>query len=54
MAYNESMSELIQKIINSNETIIRYYSDPQYTDFVVTERMKMDMKKFLKTIRALQ
>ena len=54
MVYNESISGLIQKIIDSNETIIRFYSDPQYTDFEVTERMKLDMKKFLKTIRALQ
>lgn len=54
MVYNESMRELIQKIINSNETIIRFYSDSLYTDLVVTERMKEDMKKFSKTIRALQ
>jgi len=53
MVYNVSLRELISKIIEANETIIRFYSDPLYTDFVVTERMKMAMKKFLKTIKAL-
>jgi len=52
--FNESMQELIPKIINSKETIIRFYSDPNYSDLLVTDRMKLDMKKFLKTIKALQ
>jgi hypothetical protein len=52
--FNENMRELIPKIINSKETIIRFYSDPNYTDLLVTDRMKLDMKKFLKTIKAMQ
>jgi hypothetical protein len=52
--YDRSMKKLVSKIINSKETIIRFYSDPNYSDLVVTEWMKLDMEKFLKTIRALQ
>ena len=52
--FNENMQELIPKIINSNETIIRFYGDPLYFDLDVTEKMKMEMKKVLKIIRALQ
>jgi hypothetical protein len=51
--FNEDMQELIPKIIYSKETIIRFYGDPIYADLLVTDRMKLDMKKFLKTIRAL-
>jgi len=54
MPFDAAMQELINKIINSKETIIRFYSDPFYSDFVVTNRMKLDMKEFLKTIKALQ
>jgi len=52
--FNVSMQELIPKIIKSKETIIRFYGDPVYSDLVVSDKMKIDMKKFLKTIRALQ
>jgi hypothetical protein len=52
--FNESMQELIPKIIKSKETIIRFYGDPVYSDLTVTFEMKTDMKTFLKTIRALQ
>jgi hypothetical protein len=52
--FNESMQELIPKIIKSKETIIRFYGDPVYSDLIVSDEMKLDMKKFLKTIRALQ
>jgi len=52
--FNESMRKLVPKIINSKETIIRFYGEPVYSDLVVTERMKKDMNMFLKTIRALE
>jgi hypothetical protein len=52
--FTESMQELIPKIIKSKETIIRFYGDPIYSDLVVSNEMKLDMEKFLKTIRALQ
>lgn len=52
--FNESMQELIPKIINSKETIIRFYGEPIYSDLIVSDRMKLDMRKFYKTIRALQ
>jgi hypothetical protein len=52
--FNESMQELIPKIIKSKETIIRFYGDPVYSDLTVTFEMKTDMETFLKTIRALQ
>ncbi|MFA5972988.1 MAG: hypothetical protein WC780_11600 [Lentimicrobiaceae bacterium] len=52
--FNESMQELIPKIIRSKETIIRFYGDPIYSDLFVTDKMKMDMKMFLKTIKAMQ
>lgn len=54
MPFNESMQELIPKIINSKETIIRFYGEPIYSDLVVSDKMKLDMRKFYKTIRALQ
>ncbi len=54
MSYNAEMQDLIPKIINSKETIIRFYGDPIYSDFVVTNRMKLDLKEFMKTIKALQ
>lgn len=54
MPFNENMQELIPKIINSKETIIRFYGDPIYSDLVVSDKMKLDMRKFYKTIRALQ
>jgi hypothetical protein len=53
MPFNETMQELIPKIVNSKETIIRFYGDPIYSDFTVSPGMKLDMKKFLKTINAL-
>jgi hypothetical protein len=52
--FNESMQELIPKILKSKETIIRFYGDPVYSDLIVSDEMKTDMKTFLKTIRALQ
>jgi hypothetical protein len=52
--FNKSMQELIPKIIKSKETIIRFYGDPIYSDLVVSDEMKLDMKKFMKTIKALQ
>lgn len=52
--FDENMYRLITKIISSNETIIRFYGDPMYSDLVVSEKMKLDMKSFLKTINALQ
>ena len=54
MPYNAEMQDLITKIINSKETIIRFYGDPIYSDLVVTNRMKLDLKEFMKTIKALQ
>ena len=52
--FNESMQELIPKIINSKETIIRFYGEPIYSDFIVSNEMKLGMKKFLKVIAALE
>jgi len=52
--FNENMQELIPKIINSKETIIRFYGEPIYSDLIVSDKMKLDMKKVLKTIKALQ
>ena len=54
MPYNTEIQDLIPIIINSKETIIRFYGDPIYSDFVVTNRMKLDLKEFMKTIKALQ
>ena len=54
LPFNESMQELIPKIINSKETIIRFYGEPVYSDFIVSNEMKLDMKTFLKAIAALQ
>lgn len=54
LLYNAEMQNLIPKIINSKETIIRFYGDPIYSDFVVSNRMKLDLKEFMKTIKALQ
>lgn len=54
MPYNENMQELIPKIISSKETIIRFYGEPIYSDLIVSDEMKLDMKRFLKTINALQ
>jgi hypothetical protein len=54
MPFNESMQELIPKIINSKETIIRFYGEPIYSDFIVSDEMKLDMKTFLKVIAALK
>jgi len=52
--YTKEMQLMVEKIIKSKETIIRFYCDPNYSDLVVTEWMKFDMEKFLKTIKALQ
>lgn len=52
--YNESMQELIPKIIKSKETIIRFYGEPMYSDLIVSDEMKLDMKMFLKVIAALK
>ena len=52
--FNAAMQDLIPKIINSKETIIRFYGDPIYSDFVVNNRMKLDLKEFLKTIKVLE
>ncbi len=54
LPFDESMQELIPKIIKSKETIIRFYGDPIYSDFIVSNEMILDMKKFMKTIKALQ
>lgn len=54
LPFDESMQELIPKIIKSKDTIIRFYGDPIYSDFEVSKEMKLDMKKFMKTIKALQ
>jgi hypothetical protein len=54
MPFSENMQELIPKIINSKETIIRFYGDPIYSDLIVTNEMKSDMKNFMKAILAAQ
>lgn len=45
-----SVRELVNNIINSQETIIRFQGRQYYSDLVVTERMKIDLKAMIKAI----
>lgn len=54
MPATDNMLQLMSKIINSHETIIRFYGDPLFSDLEVTDKTKREMKKVLKTIKALQ
>ncbi len=47
---NQEIRSLIDKIISAKEPIIRFVGQQYYSDLVVTERMKSDIKAMLKAI----
>jgi len=54
LPFDENVLKLVLKIINSKETIIRFYGESIYSDLEVTDKMKHDLKEFLPVIRAFE
>lgn len=50
---NKEIKELLLKIVNSNETIIRFIGE-YYFDLTVTERMKKDIKSLINAIEIIE
>jgi hypothetical protein len=52
--YNSEVRDMVECIINSKETIIRFYGEKGYFDYTVTDRIKTDLKAFSNTIKAIE
>jgi len=50
---NKEIKELLLKIVNSDETIIRFIGE-YYFDLTVTERMKKDIKSLINAIEIIE